>query len=111
MTPMFQDPIQATLEKYTKNMRLIIKKLKTTNARLIFAPTTPVAPGTLNPLRTSEAPVQCNSAAVKLMDSNGIQVNDLNAFALPHLAEWQMPKNVHFWKAGSQALAERSNHC
>ncbi|BDS05866.1 hypothetical protein NT6N_09060 [Oceaniferula spumae] len=102
-----KDPTQATLEQYTQNMETIVKKLKATGARLIFATTTPVVPGTLNPLRTPEAPVRYNAAAVKIMKANNIPVNDLHAYALPHLAKWQLPKNVHFKGVGSEALAKK----
>ncbi|MDP4878472.1 MAG: SGNH/GDSL hydrolase family protein, partial [Opitutales bacterium] len=101
------DPTQATLEVYTKNMEIIVEKLKASGARLVFATTTPVVPETLNPLRTPEAPVEYNAAAVEIMHANNITINDLHSFALPHLAEWQLPKNVHFKPAGSQALAKQ----
>jgi len=102
-----KDPTQATLEVYAQNMEAIVKKLKSTEARLVFATTTPVVPGTLNPLRTPEAPVRYNAAALKIMKKNNIPVNDLHAFALPNLKKWQLPKNVHFKRPGSKALAEK----
>ena len=101
------DPTQATLEEYAKNMETIVGKLKATGARLVFATTTPVVPGTLNPLRTPEAPVRYNAAALEIMEANDIRVNDLYAFCKPHLKEWQLPKNVHFKPAGSEALAKQ----
>ena len=101
------DPTQATLEEYTKNMQTIVGKLKATGAKLIFATTTPVVPGTRNPLRTPDAPVRYNAAALKIMEAINIQVNDLHAFAIPHLDRWQLPRNVHFKPAGSDALAKQ----
>lgn len=101
------DPTQATLEEYTKNMQTIVGKLKATGAKLIFATTTPVVPGTHNPLRTPEAPVRYNNTARKIMEANNIQVNDLHAFATPHLDQWQIPRNVHFKRVGSDALAKQ----
>ncbi|CAA6676340.1 MULTISPECIES: sulfatase-like hydrolase/transferase [unclassified Lentimonas] len=101
------DPTQATLEEYTANMQVLIEKLKATGAELIFATTTPVVPGTLNPLRVPEAPVRYNATALEMMEANGIRVNDLHAYVLPHLDEWQLPTNVHFKPVGSNALAER----
>lgn len=101
------DPTQATLEEYTKNMQTIVGKLKATGAKLIFATTTPVVPGTRNPLRTPEAPVRYNAAARKIMEADNIQVNDLHAFAIPHLDQWQKPRNVHFKPAGYDALAKQ----
>ncbi|WP_372796824.1 GDSL-type esterase/lipase family protein [Pontiella sp.] len=101
------DPQQSTPQEYEENLREIVAALRRTDARLVFATTTPVVPGTLNPLRTPEAPVEYNAVAVKIMEENQIRVNDLHAYCLPHLAEWQQPQNVHFNPEGSQALAER----
>jgi acyl-CoA thioesterase-1 len=100
-------PTQATLEVYAKNLEAITAKLKTTGARLVFATTTPVVPGTLNPLRTPDAPVRYNAAALEIMKTNNIRVNDLFALCEPHLSEWQLPKNVHFKAKGSAALAKQ----
>lgn len=99
------DPTQATLEEYTENMKALVAKLKATGARLIFATTTPIAPRTLNPLRTPEAPVRYNAAALEIMKANDIRVNDLHAFCLPNLKEWQLPRNCHFKPVGSRAIA------
>ena len=101
------DPLQATVEQYTKNMEVLVGKLKATRARLIFATTTPVAPGTINPLRETDAPQRYNAAALKIMQANGVRVNDLFAFCDPHLVEWQLPHNVHFKPEGSAALAKK----
>ena len=101
------DPVQATVEQYSKNLEEIVKKLKTTGAKLIFATTTPVVPGTKSPLREPEAPGRYNEAAVKIMMANGIKVDDLYVFALPQLEKIQLPKNVHFNQEGSKTLAEQ----
>jgi len=101
------DPVQATVEQYAGNLEIIVGKLKATGARLIFATTTPVAPGTRSPLREPDAPSRYNAAARKIMDANGIRVNDLFAFCEPQLAKLQMPKNVHFTLEGSAALAKQ----
>ena len=102
-----EDPLQATVEEYSRNMEKIVAKLKATGARLVFATTTPVAPGTVNPLREPESPSRYNAAALKIMQANGIRVNDLFAFCEPQLAKWQLPKNVHFTPVGSEALAHQ----
>ncbi|WPJ96624.1 SGNH/GDSL hydrolase family protein [Coraliomargarita algicola] len=102
-----QDPQQSTPQEYERNLREIVRELVKSDAQLIFATTTPVVPGTLNPLRTPDAPVEYNAIAVKIMAEYQIRVNDLHAYCLPNLAEWQQPKNVHFKPKGSQAIAER----
>ena len=100
-------PVQATVEKYVENLDAIVGKLKATQARLIFATTTPVVPGTTNPLREPDAPATYNAAALKIMQANSITVNDLFGYCQPHLEEWQLPKNVHFKPVGSAALARK----
>ena len=102
-----KDPTQATLEEYSANLQVIVEKLKATDAKLIFATTTPVVPGTLDPLRIPETVVRYNEAAIKVMEANQVSVNDLYAFILPHLAEWQLPKNCHFQPQGSDELAKQ----
>jgi len=101
-----EDPVQAPLDVYTKNMEEMVKKMKATGATLIYATTTPVVPGCNNPLREPESPGKYNEAAVKIMTENKITVNDLYTFCLPQLEKIQQPKNVHFTDAGSAILAK-----
>ncbi|MEO6245984.1 MAG: SGNH/GDSL hydrolase family protein [Opitutaceae bacterium] len=101
------DPLQATVVQYSKNMERLVDKMKTTGAKLVFATTTPVAPGTTNPLREPEAPGKYNASAVKIMAAQGIKVNDLYGSILPHLSQLQLPNNVHFTPEGSKVLAEQ----
>jgi acyl-CoA thioesterase-1 len=99
------NPPQATVEVYAKNLAQIVTRLKATGARLVFATTTPVAPGTSKPAREPEAPPKYNAAALALMKEHGIRINDLFGFCNPQLEKLQIPKNVHFTQAGSEALA------
>ena len=101
------DPVQASVETYRTNMEQIVAKLKATSAKLIFATTTPVQPGTVNPLREPEAPKTYNAIAVEIAKKEGASINDLFGFCEPQLAKLQLPLNVHFTPAGSQALAEQ----
>ena len=100
-----EDPRQAGVAQYRQNLESIVRKLKATGARLVFATTTPVAPGTSNPLREPDAPPSYNATALEVMKKQGIRVNDLFAFCAPQLEVLQVPKNVHFTVAGSKALA------
>jgi len=100
-----QDPPQATVEKYSQNLEVIVKKLKATGARLIFATTTPVPEGTK--IRDVGVEARYNAAALTIMKANGIRVNDLHAFCVPQLDKLQKPKDVHFTADGSRALAEQ----
>lgn len=101
------DPQQCAPKEYGVNLQKIVDELRETGAKLIFATTTPVVPGTNNPLRQSEAPSEYNAVASEIMEKNKIRVNDLYALSLPNLKKWQLPKNVHFNRKGSQAFAEQ----
>jgi lysophospholipase L1-like esterase len=99
-------PRQAELNQYRRNLETIVRKLKSTGARLVFATTTPVAPNTRNPLREPDAPPRYNAAAIEIMNAHGIPVNDLHAFCGPQLDRIQQPRNVHFTAAGSKFIAQ-----
>ena len=97
------DPRQADLETYEKQLRDIVKKLRATGATLIFATTTPYPAG-VKPHRDPEDAARYNTVALKIMKENGIAIDDLYRFALPRLKEIQRPGNVHFTKKGSKQL-------
>lgn len=100
------DPPQASLKQYKKNLKEIVRKLKATDAKLIFATTTPYPEGT-KPYRGFGDEVKYNKGAVKIMKKNDIAINDLHAFVLPKIEQLQRPVNVHFTKDGSKALGEQ----
>jgi acyl-CoA thioesterase-1 len=79
--------------------------LKSSGAKLIWASTTPVPEGKLNPPRRPADVTQYNEAAQRVMKESGVAVNDLYALALPQLSEIQLPANVHFKPQGSAKLA------
>lgn len=96
---------QVPLEEYSKNMAALVARLKETKARLIWASTTPVPEGKLNPPRVPADVEAYNAAALVIMKKNKVAVDDLYAFARPRLGEIQRPVNVHFTNEGSEALA------
>ena len=97
---------QVPLEDYEKNLTELVKKLKATGAKLIWATTTPVPEGDQKPPRKAEDPPRYNAVAKKIMDENGVAIDDLYAFALPQLKEIQLISNVHYTPKGYQALGE-----
>jgi len=96
---------QVPIEDYEKNLRQLVEILKKTGARLIWASTTPVPEGVLSPLRNPGDEVRYNSIAGKIMEENGIAIDDLYSFAFPRLGKIQRPANVHFTDEGSEILA------
>jgi hypothetical protein len=94
-------------EAYERYLRLLVERLKKTGAKLIWASTTPVPEGKVSPPRVpSDVPLY-NEIALKVMRENGVQVDDLYAFALPRMKSIQQPVNVHFTPEGSNILAEQ----
>lgn len=72
--------------------------MKATEAKLIWASTTPV-PERIEgggPVRRNADAIAYNAVARKIMEEHQIQINDLYALALPRLKEIQVPFDVHF---------------
>jgi acyl-CoA thioesterase-1 len=92
--------------QYEKNLRELVKQLKATGAKLIWATTTPVPEGKLNPERKATDVAVYNAAAQRVMEENKIVTDDLYTFALPQLSKIQLPLNVHYTTEGYQELAK-----
>jgi len=96
---------QIPVDQYERNLDEIVRRLKKTGAKLIFATTTPVPDGT--GIRVKGDAKKYNIAAERVMKKHGVIINDLYSFAMPRLGEIQRPQNVHFTEAGSELLAEQ----
>jgi len=115
-------PREVPINDYEQNLRQLVKELRATGAKLIWASTTPVPEGLT--VRHEADVVAYNAVAKKIMDENHIPIDDLHAFVkswgekradwqLPHnvhkswqrqKADWQLPQNVHFWPEGYTEL-------
>lgn len=100
------DPYQADLETYAQNLQQIVEALKQSDAKLMFATTTPFPSG-VNPFRDPKDVESYNDAAIAIMKENDIQINDLCSSISERLAEFQQPINVHFTQEGSLFLAQQ----
>jgi hypothetical protein len=98
------DPTFNTQEGYAANLNTIIKKLKTSGKKLIFATTTPVSPTSGTAPHVQDRPELFNATAKEVMKKNKIVVDDLFSFALPQLSEIQLATNLHYKKAGYEVL-------
>ena len=101
-----EDPIMTDLKDYEANLNTIVSKLKATGAKLIFATTTPV-PQHSEPLREPENPEKYNVVAQKVMQEQGIEVNDLYHLVMPDFEKIQELDNVHFTRKGYRILGEQ----
>jgi acyl-CoA thioesterase-1 len=90
---------------YESNLRQLVKRLKQTDAKLIWCATTPVPKGSQGRL-VADA-IQYNAIAAKVMKEEGVAINDLYAHALKKQKALQRTANVHFSLQGSQYLAEQ----
>tara|TARA_A100001011_G_scaffold162982_1_gene171547 strand:- start:375 stop:1064 length:690 start_codon:yes stop_codon:yes gene_type:complete len=102
----FDDPHQASPKQYKDNLGKIVKTLKKTKAKLIFATTTPYPNSKLKPARKYGMPEIYNQVALSVMKKHKVKINDLHSFVLPRMNELQRPFNVHFSKYGSKELAK-----
>ena len=96
---------QVSIADYERNLESLVAKMQTTGAKVIFATTTPVPSG--SPARKLDDQKQYNEVAVAVMKRHGVAIDDLHAFALPKLAEIQLPANVHFKPVGSKQLGQQ----
>ncbi len=94
---------QVPIEQYEKNLTELVGRLKKTGARLVWCSTTPVPEGTKN--RTKGDEVKYNAVARRIMEANGVAINDLYSFALAQAEKIQRRADVHFTAEGSKILA------
>lgn len=93
------------LPQYETNLVLLTRRLKATDAALIWASTTPIPRGKLSPPRDRGDEIRFNDAARRVMEQHGVVINDLHGFAVAQGARLQRPANVHFTAEGYDALA------
>lgn len=98
--------ITFSVEEYKNNMRSLVEKLKTTNAKLIFVTTTFVPENEAG--RFDGDDIRYNKAAIQVMKENNILVNDVwKASKKIHSKYGQAPDNVHYTEEGYKLLAEK----
>lgn len=98
---------QVEPEAYEKNLRQLVAKLQATGAKLIWASTTPIPKGKLNPDRTFGDETHYNKIAARVMAELDIPVNDLHGSIMPQFEEFHRPRDLHYTPAGSDFLAQQ----
>jgi len=71
--------MRTSIEDYEKNLRAIVARLKQTKATLIWAHTTPILVGSSPGYAGGEMVNKYNAVAAKIMEENGVLIDDLNA--------------------------------
>ncbi len=92
---------------YERNLRTLVTRMKATGATLIWATTTPIPDGELNPPRRFGNVEEYNAIAAQVMVENGVLVNDLNAHITPEFERLHNPKDLHYGKDGYEFLAKK----
>ena len=93
-----------TPEQYRENLTALVKKMKATGAKLVWASTTPIMSRTG---KRFEDIANLNKVALEVMRGNDVAIiDDLYEFVLPHAGEWQAGDRVHFADKGNQALGQ-----
>lgn len=92
---------------YEKNLRDLVAKMKATGAKLIWATTTPIPDGTLNPDRKFGQVKEYNDIAARVMAENGIPINDLNGYITPEFERLHNPNDLHYGQEGYEFLAKK----
>ncbi len=95
------------LDQYKDNLKAMIKILKATDAKLIWANSTPIPEN--NPWGATAGIEQKYNAAAKLiMSSNGIMINDLHACIASNFSKYNVrPGDVHLKSTGSALLGKQ----
>lgn len=91
-----------SVSHYLEDMSRILKELRTTHARIIFATTTPV--DDQNPVQSNIDIDRLNRNIVPYMREQGIEINDLNAFVRPHIDTYIAEDHVHLTKEGMKQV-------
>ena len=94
------------VEEYVETLGRILRELQKTGAHVIFATSTPVR--NENPRQFNVDIDYYNARAVHFMQTQGIQINDLNGFVKPHIAEFISDTDfVHLNKEGIKRVGDR----
>lgn len=89
------------LSEYEKNMRAILRELKKTGAKVIFATTTPVSDekaelsGSIPPAHKNSDIGTYNRAVLEMLDRDEVAVNDLFALMYPEKEKYLSEDMIH----------------
>lgn len=103
------DEAQSTIEEYETGLQRVAKRLRRAfpNAKIVFALTTAVMEERMAPeFRRYNSEIEAyNAAACRVMEQEGIAVNDLYAVARDMPADWHSADGTHYTEDGYRALA------
>lgn len=104
-------------EAYAKRLDQLVTRMKKTEAKLIWATTTPACKGPEQTMLkrfkkevviTPEQQAKYSEASLEVMKKHSVEINDLYSYILPSLDKHApAPDNVHFNGAGNGHLAKK----
>lgn len=98
------------LENYAKNMKLILRELKKTGAKIIFATTTPVSDkkaslcGPTPPAHKNEDIIKYNEAIIDAFKDENVVINDLFSLIYEKREEYLSEDMIHPNEKGVKVL-------
>lgn len=111
------DKEERSPEAYAKRLDQLVTRMKQTNAKLIWATTTPACKDAEQTMLkrfkkevviTPEQQAKYSEAALEVMKRHGVEINDLYSHILPTLDQHSgSPHDVHFNGAGNGHLAKK----
>ena len=105
-----RNPVQIPIDMYSANLEFILNILVSWTPKVIWATSTPVHPD--RPFRDTEWSWRneeidrYNDAALQLMDSRGVPINDLHALVWANMPEFLSQDQLHLSEAGEKACAQ-----
>lgn len=94
------------LSDYLRNLQEELDAIRAHGAKPIFATTTPVLPGNRQCV-DPEMVKTYNAAAKEMMESQGVEVDDLYAYMLPYQVQYHKHLNIHFTDLGYEFIAKQ----
>lgn len=104
-------------EEYVSNMKKILRELKKTGAKIIFATTTPVSDakrfltGPMPPIHFNEDIIRYNKAVLEAFKDEDIEINDLHTLMYPKREELLLDDMIHPNEKGVELLSDAVAEC
>lgn len=97
--------LNRSLSDYLMDLQRELDAIRQSGAVPVFATTTPVSPtsGCVDNAKV----VEYNAAAVAMMQSQGVQIDDLYSTILPYNLTYHVPSGIHWTDAGYQIMAQQ----
>lgn len=104
-----EDGCFTPIDEYIRDMKRILRELKKTGAKIIFATITPV-----NPLKAENPQskhyndniIEYNKRIVEVMENEDIVINDLHSLIYPKIDEYICEDYIHLTEAGKVACGK-----